>query len=127
MFSTPGLTFYIEAQQLGINVHYLLPSNYSQALLLEKYKELGDASFSISSFGDEYIIPQKLDEDDGIELTRSLVKDILVNHNNDLYQEIKAITSDVEPDKTLKVKKASIDCSSQIANILKKEVLRDNA
>ncbi|NVY96772.1 hypothetical protein HU830_06335 [Lactobacillus sp. DCY120] len=119
VFSTSGLTFYLESRRLGLNVHYLLPSNYSQALLLEKYKEFGRTDLSISSFGDEYNIPNSLEEDYGVELTRKIVKDIFDKYNDKVCHEIKLITADCMPDSILNTETVAKNGAKQVADFIK--------
>lgn len=70
IFSTPGLTFYLESRVLDIDVYYLLPSNYSQALLMERYRREGIRCNSLSSFGGEYTLKERMDESAGVVKVR---------------------------------------------------------
>lgn len=70
VFSTPGLTFRIESIALGINVFYLLPTNYSQALLVEDYVRNSSNGMNLLSYGKEFEIKSGLEEMDGVALTR---------------------------------------------------------
>ena len=76
ILSTPGLTFYLESKYLGLDVFYLLPSNYSQALLLEKYIKEGKEGLNLSKFGQNYQIESGLEEELGVSAVRKSVEKI---------------------------------------------------
>lgn len=77
VFSTPGLTFRNECNMLGLSVFYLLPTNYSQALLVEDYLNEGDEGFALSLFGNGYTVSSGLEEMEGIRQVRSSVLNII--------------------------------------------------
>ncbi|ENZ5592147.1 hypothetical protein ACQZP5_001498 [Enterococcus faecalis] len=88
VFSTAGLTFYTEAKQLGIDVFYLLPSNYSQALLLEKYVRTGSIGLNLERFSDVYAIKPNILEEEGIEIVRENVLEIMYKFKKNIIYEI---------------------------------------
>jgi len=73
IFSTPGLTFRNESNMLNLPVHYLLPSNYSQALLLEDYVNNGSLGLNFKRFGNQYEIKFGLEEMEGVRQVRQNV------------------------------------------------------
>lgn len=86
ILSTPGITFYFESISLGLNVFYLLPSNYSQYLLLEEYVKNGAKGLAFSSFGKQYEIKQGLEEYEGIRLTRNVFSLITKEYSNKIKE-----------------------------------------
>lgn len=88
VFSTPGLTFRIESIALGINVFYLLPTNYSQALLIEDYIHGGSNGMNLFSYGKEFEIKSGLEEMDGVALTREKTSFLLKKQRNLISKKI---------------------------------------
>lgn len=123
VFCTPGLTFYFESRKLGIKVHYLLPSNYSQALLLEQYKKYDPSVPTLSAFGDEYTVPEKLEESRGVKVTREKVNLLFDKQYDQIVDNIDRITKTCSPDdRTNGTSKIIANGANEIANILEDRI-----
>lgn len=107
IFSTPGLTFYLESMELGLRPHYLLPSNYSQALLLEKYSENPNNCIKISRYGYELSTDKLLDESRGVALVRQAFSEICENYSEKIFNDL---TLYIDTDTNAKFKE---DCPSK--------------
>lgn len=79
VLSTPGITTTLEAIALNIPISFLLPQNYSQVLISERYRELlGDsACMALSKFGPEFRVDLSLPESEGVRLAVSNLQVIL--------------------------------------------------
>lgn len=88
VFSTPGLTFYLESQSLNLNVFYLLPSNYSQALLLEKYSNNNVECNTLSKYGYKYSTNELLEEEEGVNSVRTAFFEIVENYSEELLNDL---------------------------------------
>ena len=79
VLSTPGITTTLEAIALNIPISFLLPQNYSQVLMSERYRELlGDsACMALSKFGPEFRVDLSLPESEGVRLAVSNLQVIL--------------------------------------------------
>lgn len=88
VFTTPGLTFYLEAKSVNIAPFYLLPSNYSQALLLEKYVNLGEKGISLAMLENEYVISKEIEECLAVQIVRNILRKAWVYHHFQIVQGI---------------------------------------
>jgi hypothetical protein len=80
VLSTSGITFYLESKLLKIPVFYLLPTNYSQALLNQKYiSQFNEIGLTLSVFGNEYLIAEGMSEEEAVKKVNYYVIDILKN------------------------------------------------
>ncbi|MCJ0547292.1 hypothetical protein MMJ95_13170, partial [Enterococcus cecorum] len=98
ILSTPGLTFYLESKYLGLDIFYLLPSNYSQALLLEKYIKEGKEGLNLSKFGKIYQIESGLEEELGVSTVRKSVERIQKEFREIIINELESF---IKSDDTL--------------------------
>ena len=79
VLSAPGITTTIEAIRLEAPIRFLLPQNYSQALISERYRGLlGDAAtMALSRFGREFEVEPNLPESEGMRRTIESLRRIL--------------------------------------------------
>ena len=79
IFTTPGLTTTLEAAQLRRELRLLLPLNYSQALISERYCDLGKkkATLALSRFDYSAQILRNLPEEQGVALVKRCVAEVL--------------------------------------------------
>lgn len=90
IFTTPGLTFYLESLELGLKPYYLLPSNYSQALLLEKYSQSSIDCVSLHDYGYNLSMNELLDEDKGVSMVRRIFSEITTNRSEKVEKTMKS-------------------------------------
>lgn len=88
IFTTPGLTFYLESLELGLKPYYFLPSNYSQALLLEKYKENSVDCNTLSKYGYIFSEDELLEESEGVTRVRKAFSDVSTKHAEEILEDI---------------------------------------
>ncbi|HEX8454710.1 MAG TPA: hypothetical protein VF647_21700 [Longimicrobium sp.] len=90
VLTSPGITTTLEAMALGKIPHFVLPQNYSQALISEQYAhELGPGRcMAFSGFGDEFAVPPGLPETDGLERVTSILRAILRDHRGEVGERI---------------------------------------
>ena len=75
--SSPGLTTTLECMALSTPVGFILPQNYSQALMAENnIDQFGEERcLALRRFGPDYVVPPGLPENEGVRLvTESLTK-----------------------------------------------------
>lgn len=122
VFSTPGLTFYLESKMLlGESPYYLLPSNYSQSLLLEKYLIDRTYGLNLSDLDGTFIIEKNLDEMIAVELVRTYLKNIFTEDINEIVCEIQKYL-DIEREVSVRDNKVDMmNGSTQIVETLKIE------
>ena len=122
VFSTPGLTFYLESKMLlGESPYYLLPSNYSQSLLLEKYLIDRTYGLNLSDLDGTFIIEKNLDEMIAVELVRTYLKNIFTEDINEIVCEIQKYL-DIEREVSVRDNKVDMmNGSTQIVATLKIE------
>jgi hypothetical protein len=86
VLTTPGITTTLEALALGTPLRFLLPHNYSQALISERYRTLlGDrGNMAFSRFGADFVVPPGLAEDEGVARTLANLERILRTRADDL-------------------------------------------
>jgi hypothetical protein len=79
LLSSPGITTTLEAEAAGTPVRFLLPQNYSQALMAELYRSaLGDRSgMAFSRFSPAFAITPDLPERDGVGAVLRSLNEIL--------------------------------------------------
>ncbi|MGO5473639.1 hypothetical protein [Streptococcus hyointestinalis] len=86
IFTTPGLTFYLECLELGLKPYYFLPSNYSQALLLEKYNKISGNCTTLSKYEYNFSIDDLLEESEGVAKIRVAFSDISTRHKEEILR-----------------------------------------
>ncbi|PEB54482.1 hypothetical protein COM79_24955 [Bacillus cereus] len=93
MLSTPGITATLEGKILGKNIGYLLPSNYSQVLLSQKYMELDPACkvIKLEDFNPAFHIPEGLPESTAVPMVNDCIKQILLNYQESLRERLSDI------------------------------------
>ncbi len=77
LLTSPGITTTLEANALGKRTRFLLPQNYSQALMSEHYRTtIGEQScMALSRFHPDLAVPPGLPEEEGVmRVIRSLEK-----------------------------------------------------
>lgn len=81
LVTSPGLTVTYEAMSCNVPVRFLPPQNYSQALMIKKYIEIGlaDKYFDFTDIYDDYQIERDMPEEIGV----ALVKDIILRFSED--------------------------------------------
>jgi nucleoside 2-deoxyribosyltransferase len=100
VLSVPGITTTVEAIRLRAPIHFLLPQNYSQALISESYRlKLGDrATMALSRFGAEHAVAPGLPEADGMRQTVRSVKSIFDGQSILLGEALSEMLSDPSDD-----------------------------
>ncbi|MDG3143157.1 hypothetical protein MKL29_10150 [Streptococcus suis] len=86
IFTTPGLTFYLECLELSLKPYYFLPSNYSQALLLEKYNKISGDCTTLSKYGYNFSTDELLEESEGVAKTRAAFSDISTRYKEEILR-----------------------------------------
>jgi hypothetical protein len=86
LLSAPGITTTLEAIVAGTPIRYLLPQNYSQALMSEHYRAtLGECtSMALSRFGPEFAIAASLPEVEGVARTTAHLQTILATRQDQI-------------------------------------------
>ena len=82
VLSSPGLTTTLECMALSTPIGFILPQNYSQALMAERnVLRLGvGRCLALSRFGPEYPVAPGLPEDEGVRLVTTALATILQDH-----------------------------------------------
>lgn len=95
VLTAPGITTTLEALSLGKQIGFLLPQNYSQALLAERNREgFGTRStLALSRFGRSFGIVPFLDERVGVSRTISALQSILCEYREPLRHMIRELLS----------------------------------
>jgi len=95
VLSTPGITTTLEALSSGSPLRYLLPQNYSQALISEKYSTmLGERmTMAFSRFGSQFVVQNDLPEQEGVQLVSSYLRTILTDHRDSIISMISDLLS----------------------------------
>lgn len=103
VLTSPGITTTLEALALRKIPCFILPQNYSQALISEQYvHELGPGRcMAFSEFGDEFDVPPGLSETDGLERVTSVLRAILRDHRGAVGERIHRMIN--TPDEDLDV------------------------
>lgn len=106
LLTAPGITTTIEALSMNIPVGFLLPQNYSQSLLSENYRvSLGEsAGMALSRFGEEFRIPPKMEEREGVVLTLSHLEEILTTRILEIKEMIGDLLSGSSVEVTARLK-----------------------
>ncbi|MGD6892511.1 hypothetical protein [Bacillus mobilis] len=93
VLSTPGITATLEGKILGKNISYLLPSNYSQVLLNQKYTELDPTCkvIKLEDFNPDFHIPEDLPESIAVPMVNEYIKQILLNYQELLQERLSDI------------------------------------
>jgi len=97
LLTSPGITTTLEANALGKPTRFLLPQNYSQALMSEHYRTvLGDrSSMALSRFAPSLAVPAELPEEEGVSRVIASLDDILVNRQGQVCEMISELLADL--------------------------------
>jgi hypothetical protein len=120
IFTTPGLTFFLESNALNIEPYYLLPSNYSQVLLLEKYKKLGKKGLNLFDINPLFKISEDIEEEIAVEKVRNYLTKLWEENFVEIGEDIKDFLVTHRDNQVPKRKFEN--GASQIIKILSKEV-----
>jgi nucleoside 2-deoxyribosyltransferase len=96
VLTSPGITTTLEASALGKPTRFLLPQNYSQALMSEHYRTvLGDRSgMAFSRFASSLAVPADLPEEEGVSRVISSLDEILGNRQEQVHEMISELLAD---------------------------------
>jgi hypothetical protein len=89
LLTSPGITTTLEANALGKTTRFLLPQNYSQALMSERYRTTsGDQScMALSRFHQDLAVTSGLPEEEGVmRVIRSL--ELILDHQQEEVREM---------------------------------------
>ena len=94
--SSPGLTTTLECMALSTPLGFLLPQNYSQALMAENhFIHFGaERCLALRRFGPDCIVPPGLPEDEGVRLVTASIATILREHRDLLGDFIRELIVD---------------------------------
>ena len=86
VLTSPGLTTTLECEALGTPVRFLLPQNYSQALMVERSLREGasDRCLALSTFGRRYVVESGMPEASGVDLVGQHLQQILMERRRAL-------------------------------------------
>ncbi|MGT2809667.1 hypothetical protein D8827_00010 [Streptococcus intermedius] len=122
VFSTPGLTFYLEASLLqDVYPYYLLPSNYSQVLLLEKYMCDKSRGLKLSDLDGNFIVDKNLDEMLAVQKVRSFLKKAWKYNTDTILHGIHNFLNEEQEASNSQNKTKFLNGSVQLVEILEKE------
>lgn len=95
ILSSPGITTTLEALALGTPQRFLLPQNYSQALISERYLEvLGQrACMALSRFGADLAVAPDVAEDVGVEMVARALCAILRDRRREVREMLRDMLS----------------------------------
>jgi hypothetical protein len=98
LLSSPGITTTLEADALAKPIRFLLPQNYSQALMAEGYRVcLGDRSgMAFSRFSPHLEIRAGLPEREGVDAVLRNLSEILERHRDDVRDMLDELITDAE-------------------------------
>ncbi|RQW19083.1 hypothetical protein EH196_19260 [Bacillus sp. C1-1] len=121
VFSTPGITITLEARELDIDLKYLLPTNYSQVLLSNKYlnEDSNTNCIRLEDFGKNYELDKDMKEDIAVAKVNKSVIEILSTMKEKLYIEILRIYNNDQTKKNSLKKESILGQSEIIDSILK--------
>ena len=92
IFSLSGITFYLESSFMNLNVKYLLPSNYYQYILNNKYRKNDLAiTITLEDINKDYEIDMDVSEGKGVELVEKYITETLLNHKEEYATLIKKV------------------------------------
>lgn len=96
LLTSPGITTTLEANALGKKVRFLLPQNYSQALMSERYiTSLGEHScMALSRFAPELAVPAGLPEEEGVMRVIRSLEEILYRREEEVLNVLGDILRD---------------------------------
>jgi hypothetical protein len=97
LLTSPGITTTLEASALGKRTRFLLPQNYSQALMSERYRTLiGDQScMALSRFLPSLAVPSGLPEEEGVNRVIRSLENILYDRGDEVREMIGGIIRDL--------------------------------
>lgn len=100
VLTAPGITTTLEVIASGVDACFLLPQNYSQALIGERYRAvLGDAvCMALSRFDREFSVTPDLPEKEGVRLVISSLQTILETRRPQIRAMIREFFSTPHPD-----------------------------
>ncbi|OXS64586.1 hypothetical protein B0G93_101496 [Bacillus sp. V-88] len=121
VLTTPGITATLEGRMLGKRMGYLLPSNYSQVLLSEKYSAINPDSktMKLEDFNDSFAISKELPESIAVPMVNERIAKILEEYDQELRKMVKYVADTAVP-----YEKQSIEPLGQeqmVNTLLKKE------
>jgi hypothetical protein len=98
VLTAPGITTTLEADSLCKPSRFLLPQNYSQALMSERYRcLLGDRSgMALTRFGQEFLADLNLPEEHGVSQVIVSLEKILTFRKNDICQMVGELLEDAK-------------------------------
>ncbi|HKP76121.1 MAG TPA: hypothetical protein VJT67_11305 [Longimicrobiaceae bacterium] len=111
VLTSPGITTTVEALALGRAPRFLLPQNYSQALISERYSRTLGAEWcmAFSSFGPELECPDGLPEGEGLERVTTSLRTILREKRGALGEQIhRMVQRPARDDEVLRALRGSI-------------------
>lgn len=90
LLTAPGITTTLEALAVGVPPGFLLPQNYSQALLSERYRRtLGDRScMALSRFDEAFAVTPMLSEEEGMARVLNLLEHVLACRRDDIRSKV---------------------------------------
>jgi nucleoside 2-deoxyribosyltransferase len=96
VLTAPGITTTLEANALGKSIRFLLPQNYSQAIMSEQYRTaLGErCGMALSRFAPTLEVPAGLPEEEGIARVITSLNEILQDRRNELRDMIRELLRD---------------------------------
>ena len=96
LLTTPGITTTLEALSLGTPIAYLLPHNYSQALISERYHSAVDGicGMPLLKFGAELSVPEFMPEEHGVDFVWSGLQQILETQRPQVKAVLNGFTED---------------------------------
>jgi hypothetical protein len=99
VLTTPGITATLEGKMLGKRMGYLLPSNYSQVLLSEKYYDMNPSckAMKFTAFDPSFAIPEELPESIAVPMVNEVVQKILREYNSQIEEMVKDIVNTAVP------------------------------
>ena len=103
--SAPGITTTLEANAFGKSIRFLLPQNYSQALMSERYRILfGDrCCMALSRFAPEFTVSPDLPEEEGVARVVAALQHILTERQQDVRDMVGELIEDQASGEPLKL------------------------
>ena len=94
--TAPGITTTLEAIALDKPLRFLLPQNYSQALISETYRKVlpESCSMAFSRFGPQFLLGGNMDERVGIQLCMQYLDEILTRHESEVHRMLNELFTD---------------------------------
>jgi hypothetical protein len=95
VLTSPGITTTVEAVALGTPLGFLLPQNYSQALILQRYQGLvpDEIAMRLDRFGPQYRVAPGLAEADGVARVLGHLTELLWHRRDALHQAMRDLVA----------------------------------